>query len=95
MTHPHTDDVPPTIAARGAPRPESRPDDDGPGSPARRRGLRPAAVAVVLVLSGLSLALMIAPAGLVVVLLGVGVGVWAALGGGERDDGLSRRPRPH
>lgn len=84
-------EVPPTLAARGAPRPESRPDDDGPGAPARRRRLGPLALSLVLVLAGLSLALMIAPVGLVVVAIGVALGVWGLLGGGA--DAADGRPR--
>jgi hypothetical protein len=80
MTH-HPHDDPPTLAARGAPRPESRPGDDGPGAPARRRRPGIMALALLLILGGLSLSLMIAPAGLLVMALGLLVGVWGAVSG--------------
>lgn len=80
--HQHLHDDPPTLAARGAPRPASHPSDDGPGAPARRRRPGTMALALLLVLGGLSLSLMIAPAGLAVIALGIVVGLWSALGGG-------------
>lgn len=92
MTHPETHDEPPTIAARGAGRPKSRPDDDGPGAPARRRRrVGTMGLAILLVLGGLSLTLMIAPAGLVVIAVGLVVGLWGALGG-DSNGAIPRAP---
>ncbi|MCW5890188.1 MAG: hypothetical protein KIT14_06510 [bacterium] len=86
-------DVPPTLAARGVPRPESRPGDDGPGAPARRRRLGPLGLSLVLVLAGTSLALMIAPAGMLVVGIGIALGAWSLLAGATDGPGGRTRRR--
>ena len=80
---------PPTLAERGTPRPKSSPEDDGPGSPARRRRIGPLGLAAVLILAGLSLMLMVAPAGILLLVVGVIVAVWGALRGSTTDARVS------